>query len=341
MPCRCPPGLVHPGSSWSAKADHPRRCARHGIDLGGASPLRAGWPEPLADGNCVAAMRGGEEALRQNSELTNRNRIPGRCGGVTRPRTGKPNGQTDTTRVNPAAVERRISVLPWEISLPLRLAGAGGWQRPLMGKEKSAEAIVVRATGRRAEFDNQGAAWNHSTRMMRQQGGVEPNGIVREGLAAPRRQRRRRNRTRGVRGAVSTCDVGTEASLGADWRSTLSETALVRDPYAGWCEREAPRGVSLLDSCPHPLQPAPMPRSRIIRPDRVAPQALRLRRTPAGLRGLTRPPIRQSCFDRDNGKKCMVCHSPDHSPGLGRMVRVKPRAATAAGGLGLTRAVRP
>jgi hypothetical protein len=27
----------------------------------------------------------------------------------------------------------------------------------------------------------------------------------------------------------------------------LSETALVRDPYAGWCERGAPGGVSLLD----------------------------------------------------------------------------------------------
>ena len=30
-----------PYVSWSAKADHPRLCARHGTDLGGASPLRA------------------------------------------------------------------------------------------------------------------------------------------------------------------------------------------------------------------------------------------------------------------------------------------------------------
>src|ERR1700683_2793066 len=29
---------------------------------------------------------------------------------------------------------------------------------------------------------------------------------------------------------------------------TLSETAVVRDPYARWCERGAPRGVPLLDS---------------------------------------------------------------------------------------------
>jgi hypothetical protein len=33
-----------------------------------------------------------------------------------------------------------------------------------MGREKSAEAIVVRATGRRAEFDKQGAAWTNRWR---------------------------------------------------------------------------------------------------------------------------------------------------------------------------------
>ena len=33
--------------------------ARHGVDLGGGSPLRADWPEPLAEGNCAAARRGG------------------------------------------------------------------------------------------------------------------------------------------------------------------------------------------------------------------------------------------------------------------------------------------
>lgn len=38
-------------------------CARHGVDHGGASPLRADWPEPLVEGNCVVARRGGEEAL--------------------------------------------------------------------------------------------------------------------------------------------------------------------------------------------------------------------------------------------------------------------------------------
>jgi len=37
-------------------------CARHGADLGGVSPQRADWPEPLAEGNCVAVRWGGKEA---------------------------------------------------------------------------------------------------------------------------------------------------------------------------------------------------------------------------------------------------------------------------------------
>ena len=40
----------------------PTTCARHGTDPGGASPLRAARPEPLAKGNCVTARWGGEEA---------------------------------------------------------------------------------------------------------------------------------------------------------------------------------------------------------------------------------------------------------------------------------------
>jgi hypothetical protein len=43
------------------RADWYVRCARHGTDLGGASPLRADWPEPLANGNCCAAMRVGRK----------------------------------------------------------------------------------------------------------------------------------------------------------------------------------------------------------------------------------------------------------------------------------------
>jgi hypothetical protein len=50
-----PPVMVGAGPPSTA-------CAKHGTDLGGASPLRAGLPEPLAQGNCVTARWGGEEA---------------------------------------------------------------------------------------------------------------------------------------------------------------------------------------------------------------------------------------------------------------------------------------
>ena len=48
-------------ASWPAQAGHPRLCARHGADLGGGSPLRADWPEPLAEGNCAAVRRVGRK----------------------------------------------------------------------------------------------------------------------------------------------------------------------------------------------------------------------------------------------------------------------------------------
>ena len=48
--------------SMTGSGRPPATCARHGTDLGGASPLRADWPEPLANGNRVAARWGGEEA---------------------------------------------------------------------------------------------------------------------------------------------------------------------------------------------------------------------------------------------------------------------------------------
>jgi hypothetical protein len=56
---------------------------------------------------------------------------------------GKPNSHADTTAVNPAAFEGRISVLPWEISSSLRATGAGGWRRSPTNEEKSAEAVVA------------------------------------------------------------------------------------------------------------------------------------------------------------------------------------------------------
>ena len=59
---------------------------------------------------------------------------------------------------------------------------------------------------------------DHSMGVKRQQGGVGPRGAsVRspEGLAAPRRQRGRRNRTRDARGAMNACGMGPGTSLDA------------------------------------------------------------------------------------------------------------------------------
>ena len=53
----------------------------------------ADWREPIAEGNCVAARRGGEEAGSEaESRRTGRG---GRCGGVTQQRMGKPKNQAD------------------------------------------------------------------------------------------------------------------------------------------------------------------------------------------------------------------------------------------------------
>lgn len=68
--------------------------------------------ETIVEGNCAVARR--EGSRKQSWELTNRNRISGRCGGATRHWTGTPESQADTRTVNPAATERRISVLPWD-----------------------------------------------------------------------------------------------------------------------------------------------------------------------------------------------------------------------------------
>jgi hypothetical protein len=57
---------------------------------------------------------------------------------------GKPKSQADTRKVNPAATERKINALPWEISFGLGVIRAGEWQHAPMPKEKSAEAVLVR-----------------------------------------------------------------------------------------------------------------------------------------------------------------------------------------------------
>jgi hypothetical protein len=146
--------------SSSAKAEDPRRVPGIGTSLQGASPERAGWPEPLADGNCVTARWGGEEALRQTLELTNRNRIQGRCGGVTRRRMGKPESHTDTTPGKSGSIRGKEACLTLGglFAAPACDGSRGPGTVPDR-REKSAEAIVAQTIGRRAEFDNEGAAW--------------------------------------------------------------------------------------------------------------------------------------------------------------------------------------
>jgi hypothetical protein len=64
-------------------------CARHGVDAGGASPLRA-LVMGMASRRQLRRREAGWRGSRTpSSEPTNRNRIQGRHGGVTRQWTGR------------------------------------------------------------------------------------------------------------------------------------------------------------------------------------------------------------------------------------------------------------
>jgi RNA-directed DNA polymerase len=54
----------------------------------------------------------------------------------------------------------------------------GGQQCPPMGEEESAEAIVLQTIGGRAEFDTEGAVWDHSMDVKQQQGGVRQGDLL-------------------------------------------------------------------------------------------------------------------------------------------------------------------
>ena len=100
----------------------------------------------ISQGQLRRSDAGWGGSRRQTSVPTNRNRIQGRRGGITQHLMGKSKAQTDTTAVNPAAIERKISILPREISPSLQTTGAGGWQQSPTDEEKSAEAIVAQKT---------------------------------------------------------------------------------------------------------------------------------------------------------------------------------------------------
>jgi hypothetical protein len=119
-------------------------------------------------------------------ELTNRNRIEGRCGGATRQWTGRPSSQADTAKVNPAAPKRRSSVLPWEISLLLRAIrrrGAGdSFRRARRSQQRPQEPGGI--AGRRAESSSQGKIELYSMGVKRRQGSGDQKDLFDEALKA-------------------------------------------------------------------------------------------------------------------------------------------------------------
>ena len=70
-------------------------CARHVVHLGGESPLRAVMTGTASLSKGVHREVESEGSLWQNSDSTNRNRIQGRCSGVTRQWTGRPDSHSD------------------------------------------------------------------------------------------------------------------------------------------------------------------------------------------------------------------------------------------------------
>ncbi len=89
------------------------QCARHGADLGGASPSQALVAGTDSQSQLRRREAGWGGRRRQSSEPTNRNRIQGRCGGATRLETGTPNGHPDTRTGKsggPRAKEQRLTL---------------------------------------------------------------------------------------------------------------------------------------------------------------------------------------------------------------------------------------
>ena len=129
-----------------AKAGHPRLCARHGADLGGASPLRADWPEPLAEVTALQRCRVGRKPeAKLGADEQEPDTRPVRWGNPQW--TGKPKGESDTRTGKSGSArgkDQRFTLGDLPISPDV---GAGGRRRPPMGREKSAEAIVVRVPG--------------------------------------------------------------------------------------------------------------------------------------------------------------------------------------------------
>lgn len=122
-------------------------CARHGVDAGGDSPLRARVRGTASRRQLRRREAGWEGSRRQSSELTNRNRIQGLSGGVTRQWTGTPESQADTRTGKSGsarAKDQRLTLGDLPVSPAI---GVGRRQRGLTDRKKSAEVVVVRTIG--------------------------------------------------------------------------------------------------------------------------------------------------------------------------------------------------
>jgi hypothetical protein len=111
-------------------------CAWHGTDLGGESSLRAVTTGIVSRRQLRRREAGWGGSPRRNPARTNRNRIEGRCGGVSPLPMATPDSRSEIALVNPAATGGKISVLPREISMPL---GAIPSSDPATGSKERGE----------------------------------------------------------------------------------------------------------------------------------------------------------------------------------------------------------
>jgi hypothetical protein len=107
--------------------------------------------EPTAQGNCVAVMRGGEEAGDKTGSRRTGTGYKASAVGQPGMGRGRPILLLIIARVDPAAASGKCSVLPWETSPALRATGIGCRRRHPMVEEGSAEAIVGSASRGRRE----------------------------------------------------------------------------------------------------------------------------------------------------------------------------------------------
>src|ERR1700737_1729897 len=86
-------------------------CATHGIELGGASPLRAARSGTDSQRQLRRSDAGWGGSRRQIGGPTNRNRIQGQCGRATRRWTGTPNTPSVTRTGNSGGHPEKVQCL--------------------------------------------------------------------------------------------------------------------------------------------------------------------------------------------------------------------------------------